>query len=279
MAGKQQARHKGLYDRRCKGAGLDIGDLVLVRKTAWKGKHKIQDRWESDENQVIGQPNSGIPMYKVESVAEGRTRVLHRNLLLPLQGRIRQPGGQEVEDFPSPKEEEDEDSGMPGVPKAPQVRSRRRHVSPQSKPTQHMVASDQDASADLKSKGSSDFRQLSDILHSEESSEEEELYTDFLTSHNTASDSTIGNLSSPISSRVEDSNAIGKTKSQFSSKLPYLEDSTPSEISHSSNHTSTDDSVFVTESHNTSNITSSPVSSPCSPMAQKKYKKYKRETP
>ena len=61
-----------------------------------------------------------------------------------------------------------------------------------------MVASDQDASADLKSKGSSDFRQLSDMLHSEESGEEEELYTASLTSHTTASDSTIGNLSSPL---------------------------------------------------------------------------------
>ena len=272
MASIQQARHIGLYDRRCKGAGLDIGDLVLVRKTAWKGKHKIQDRWESDEYQLIGQPNPGIPVYKVESVAGGRTRVLHRNLLLPLQGRIRQPGGREVEDLPSPEEEEDEDSGMPGVPKASQVRERRRHVSPQSKPTQHMVASDQDASADLKSKGSSDFRQLSDMLHSEESSEEEELYTDYLTSHTTASDSTIGNLSSPlgpISSRVEDSNAISKTESQFSSNMPYLEDSTPSEISPSSNHTSTDDSVFVTESDNTSNITSSPISSPASPLPRR----------
>ena len=47
VAGKQQARHKGLYDRRCKGAALDIEDLVLVRKTAWKGRHKVQDRWES----------------------------------------------------------------------------------------------------------------------------------------------------------------------------------------------------------------------------------------
>ena len=94
VAGRQQTRYKGLYDRRCKGAGLDIGDLVLVRKTAWKGKHKIQDRWESDEYQVIGQPNPGIPVSKesIESVAWGRTRLLHRNLLLPLQGRIRQPG-------------------------------------------------------------------------------------------------------------------------------------------------------------------------------------------
>ena len=135
-------------------------------------------------------------MYKVESVAGGRTRVLHRNLLLPLQGRIRQPGGQEVEDLQSPEDDDDEASGMPDVPRAPQVRARRRNVSPQSKPTQHMKASHHNASADLKSKGSSDFRQLSDMLNGEESSEEEELYTDCLTSHTTASDTTIGNLSS-----------------------------------------------------------------------------------
>ena len=93
VAGMQQARHKGLYDKRCKGAELGIGDVVLVWKTAWKGKHKIQDRWESDEYQVTGQANPGIPVYKVKSVVGGRTRVLHRELLLPLQGRIRQPGG------------------------------------------------------------------------------------------------------------------------------------------------------------------------------------------
>ena len=206
VAGRQQARHKRLYDIRCKGAEQDIGDLVLVRKTAWKGKHKIQDSWENDEYQVIGHPNPGIPVNKVESVTGGRTRVLHRNLLLPLQGRIRQPGRQEVEDLQSPEEEEDEDSGMLSVPMALQVRARRRNVSPQSKPTQHMVASEKNASVDLKPKGSSDSRQLSDMLHSEESSEEEELYTDSLTSHTTTSDTTIGNLSSclgPISSRVE----------------------------------------------------------------------------
>ena len=247
VAGRQQARHKRLYDKRCKGAELNIGDLVLVRKTAWKGKHEIQDRWESDEYQVIGQPNPGIAVYKVESVAGIRTRVLHRDLLLPLQGRIGQPGGQEVEDLQSPEEEEDEDSGKPGVPRAPQVRARKRNVSPQSKSTQHMEASDQNASADLKSKGSSDLRQLSDMLNGEDSSEEEELYTDSLTSHTTASDITRGNLSSPlgpISSRVEDPNAISKTESHFSSNMPYLEDSIPSETSPSSNHASTDDSVL-----------------------------------
>ena len=224
------------------GAELEIGDLVLVRKTAWKGKHKIQDRWESDEYQVIDQPTPGIPVYKVECVAGGRTRILHRNLLLPLQGKIRQPGGLEVEDLQNPDEEEDEDDGMPGVTRAPQVRARKEEYHPQSSPTQHVKASGKDASADLKSKVPSDFRQLSDLLDGE-SSEEEELYTDSLTSHTTASDSTtIGNLSSllgPTSSRVEDPSTVSQTESQFSSNMPYLEESTPSENTSTSNHTST----------------------------------------
>ena len=131
VASRQQARHKGLYDQKCRGAESEIGDLVLVRKTAWKGRHKIQDRWESDAYQVIGQPTPGIPVYKVECVTGGRTRILHRNLLLPLQGKIRQPGRLEVEDLPSPDEEEDEEDGMPGVTRVPQVRARRRNTTHQ----------------------------------------------------------------------------------------------------------------------------------------------------
>ena len=151
---------------------------------------------------------------------------------------------------------------MPGVPKAPQVKAGRRHVSLQAKPTQHMEASSQDASSNLKSRDSSDFRMLSDRLHSEDSSEEEKLYTDSLTSHTTASDTTTGNLSSPlgpISSRVEEPKRISKTESKFSSNMPYLEDSTPLAVSSSDSHASTDDSVFITDSSNN-------VSSPVTPI-------------
>ena len=179
------------------GTALDIGDLVLVKKTAWKGRHKIQDRWESDEYQVIGKSNPGIPVFEVKSVAGDRTRVLHQNLLPSLQGRVRQQGGKEVEDLQGPGEEEEEDSGLPGVHKAPQVRTGKRHFSPQAKPTQHMEACSQDTSANLKSKDSSDFRLLPESLFSVDSSEDDEVYTDSLTSHTTASDSTISNLTSP----------------------------------------------------------------------------------
>ena len=128
-------------------------------------------------------------MYKLQCVAGGRTRILHRNLLLLLQGKFSQPGGLEVEDLPSPDEEDDEEEGMPGVTRAPQIRARRRNTTPQSSPTQQEKATGKDAFADLKSKDPTDFRQLSDRLDADESSAEE-LYTDSLTSHTTASDST-----------------------------------------------------------------------------------------
>ena len=160
-------------------------------------------------------------------------------------------------------------SGIPGVPKAPQVRTRKTHVSPQAKAIQHMEASSQDASADLKSRDPSDFRLLSDRVLSEDSGEEDEVYTDSLTSHTTASDSTIGNLTSslgPISSRVEEPNIVSKTESQFSSSMPYLEDSTPLVVSSSDSHVSADDSVFVSDS---SNDVSSPISPDVAPIPRR----------
>ena len=53
-AKRKQAKHRELYDQKCRGAELEVGDLVLVKQTAWKGRHKIQDRWEGEEYQVVG---------------------------------------------------------------------------------------------------------------------------------------------------------------------------------------------------------------------------------
>ena len=61
-------------------------------------------------------------------------------------------------------------------------------------------------------------------------SSDDEVYTYSLTSHTTASDSTIGDLTSPLGpilSRVEGPKVDSKTESQFSSSMPYLEGSTP----------------------------------------------------
>ena len=149
------------------------------------------------------------------------------------------------------------------------MRTRKRPASLQEKPTQYMEASKKNASADLKSKVSSDFRVLPDSLLTMDSSDDE-VYTESLTSHTAASDSTIGNLTSPlgpISSRMEDPKIDSKTESQFSSSMPYLEESTPlidnndtrSAINVSDSH----DSVFISDP---SPDISSSVSSPDTPM-------------
>ena len=144
MASRQQARHKWLYDRKCRGATLDRGDLVLVKQTAWNGRHKIQDCWQEEEYQVVDQPTPGVPVYVVKSIVGGRPRVLHRNLLLPLQGRNRQEGVTGEESSPDSESEGEASEtpkatrGRPG--RTSHVTSTRKrgapvHLSGNSQPT------------------------------------------------------------------------------------------------------------------------------------------------
>ena len=93
LASKQEKRLEGLYDQECRGAELKVGVLVLVRQTAKKGRQKVQDRWEDEECKVIGQPTSGIPAYEVQHLNGKKSRICHRSLLLPLEGKCRQEGG------------------------------------------------------------------------------------------------------------------------------------------------------------------------------------------
>jgi hypothetical protein len=70
---------------------LDIGDRVLVKIVAFDGRHKLSDKWENDPYVVLNQPNASIPVYVVgREKGEGRTRTLHRNLLLPISSLPRQ---------------------------------------------------------------------------------------------------------------------------------------------------------------------------------------------
>ena len=63
----------------------------------------------------------------VKSIAEGRPRVLHRNLLLPLQGRIRQEDVTREESGPDSESEGE----APEAPRATRGRPRKAsHVTP-----------------------------------------------------------------------------------------------------------------------------------------------------
>ena len=72
----------------------------------------------------MGQPTPGVPVYTVKSIAGGTPKVLHRNLLLPLQGRIRQEGwvGEEGSSYFEVEEEGGDE--MPKVARTPRGRPR-----------------------------------------------------------------------------------------------------------------------------------------------------------
>ena len=88
---EQAQKYKTSYDKSVKGPQLQVNDLVLVKIVAHKARHKIQDKWESEEYIVIEQPIPGTPVYRVRPVTGTKVRTLHRNLLLPL-GVKYQPG-------------------------------------------------------------------------------------------------------------------------------------------------------------------------------------------
>ena len=81
---EQAQKYKTSYDRSVKGPQLQVNDLVLVKIVAHKARHKIQDKWESEEYIVLEQPIPGTPVYRVRPVTGIKVRTLHRNLLLPL---------------------------------------------------------------------------------------------------------------------------------------------------------------------------------------------------
>ena len=57
----------------------------MLKHTAFKGKHKIQDRWQDTIYQAIEQPLSKFPVFKIKSTEGGnKKKVVHQNLLLPL---------------------------------------------------------------------------------------------------------------------------------------------------------------------------------------------------
>ena len=70
---------------------LEVGDMVLVCVTAFKGCHKMQDQWENREYVVEKWPYPNVPVYVVcPRDREGCSQALHRNYLLPINPNLEQ---------------------------------------------------------------------------------------------------------------------------------------------------------------------------------------------
>ena len=73
--------------------------MVLVHVTAFKGRHKMQNRWENSEYVVEKRPYPDLPVYVVcPRDGEGCSRTLHRNYLLPISSNMGQDETGEPED-------------------------------------------------------------------------------------------------------------------------------------------------------------------------------------
>ena len=121
---KEAQRHKCNYDRKSRAAALEVGDTVLVHVTAFKGHHKMQDRWENREYVVEKWPYPNLPVYVVcPRDGEGCSQTLHRNYLLPINSNMGQDeadGSEErVENNTSPTPAPSASNSMPNSPDQP----------------------------------------------------------------------------------------------------------------------------------------------------------------
>ena len=128
---------------------------------------------------------------------------------------------------------EDEEEGgdeIAKVARAPHGRPR-RNTRPKASPSQQREASGKDASADLSEQKTPSLLAVApspEHMSGDKSSSEEEVYTDSLTSHTTASGSTSAHILTSTTSAVEDNSNIqplnlSPTECQFSSNIPFLE--------------------------------------------------------
>ena len=62
---KEAARQKKYYGLKVQCAPLKVGDLVVPRQKSFRGKCKIQDRWDSTLYEVIEIPYPDMPIFKI----------------------------------------------------------------------------------------------------------------------------------------------------------------------------------------------------------------------
>ena len=129
-AHKAATRSKRLYDSKVKSSVLQPGDRVLIRNmTPRGGPGKLRNHWEDVVHTVVRRVSEDIPVYELRpEKGKGRSRILHRNLLLPcdhlplemsVQPRAKKRTVETTEEVEQSEEEEDDDEYYPVQPQQP----------------------------------------------------------------------------------------------------------------------------------------------------------------
>ncbi|KAL7861858.1 hypothetical protein SRHO_G00132990 [Serrasalmus rhombeus] len=82
----EQDRHAKLYNCKVRGSPLAVGDRVLLANRGEKGKKKIADKRDSTPFDVTVRRK--IIVYRIKDIYTGKKKVVHRNLLFPVDFRI-----------------------------------------------------------------------------------------------------------------------------------------------------------------------------------------------
>ena len=80
---KQLKRHAGLYNRKIRGAPVEVSDRVLLANKGELGKRKLADHWENNLY-IVKEKNSDIHIFKIQNMSTSLEKTVHRNLIIPV---------------------------------------------------------------------------------------------------------------------------------------------------------------------------------------------------
>lgn len=81
---KQQERQTNFYNRKLKGAPVDVGDRVLLANKGERGRRKLVDRWESHLYTVV-EKHENTDTFRLRNCDTDQEKVVHRNLIMPVE--------------------------------------------------------------------------------------------------------------------------------------------------------------------------------------------------
>lgn len=163
---KGQIRSKTYYDRKAYGAELQPGSRVLVRNFSERGgPGKLRSYWE-EKVHVVVQKKPDTPVYVIKPErGPGKTRVIHRNLLLPCDylpieedvtptrtkpARTKKSVRQEKDNNSSSEESDNETEWQAIIsrPTRSQLRASAEEFHPQPNPRHHNASIDEELPRD-----------------------------------------------------------------------------------------------------------------------------------